>query len=62
MSSLLDELQSRVSTAEEHISNTRRLIDVVGAVAMGAGIVWAIWRALRKREEQVPAAGEEETS
>lgn len=51
MGSLLDELQEKVTVAEERIDRTRNAIDVFGAIAMGAGIVWAIWAAFRKSSD-----------
>ncbi len=46
--SLLDELQGKVDTVQTSIATTRRTIDVVGAVAMGVGIIWALWAAFRR--------------
>lgn len=59
MPSLLDSLQTKVDHATESISKTRRVVDVVGALAMGAGIVWAIWAAFRKPAEEQPKASEQ---
>lgn len=51
MGTLLDELQEKVTVAEERIDRTRSAIDLFGAIAMGAGIVWAIWAAFRKSSD-----------
>jgi hypothetical protein len=59
MPSLLDSLQTKVDHATESISRTRRVVDVVGAVAMGTGIIWAIWAAFRKREPEQPKPSEQ---
>lgn len=57
--SLLDELQGKVDHVQTSIQKTRRTIDVVGAVAMGLGIVWAIWAAFRKQPEPTSKPSEQ---
>jgi hypothetical protein len=57
-SSVLDEMQARIDTAQSSISKTRRTIDLLGGVAMGVGIVWAIWAAFRRPPVEAAKPGE----
>jgi hypothetical protein len=47
MPNVLDEVQGRIDTAQTSIAKTRKFVDVLGGVAMGLGVLWAIWAATR---------------
>jgi hypothetical protein len=54
---LLDDLQERVDGAQTSIAKTRHVVDVLGAIAMGLGVAWAIWHAFRRPESTKPSEG-----
>ncbi len=59
MANVLDEVQGRIDTAQTSIAKTRRLVDVLGGVAMGLGVLWAIWAATRPAKPEEPKPSEQ---